>query len=137
MVKELSISTSINIAFKRSIDNTDVGGDHETHISNSDNDEIDGKSSEDLHLLLSGVIDNMTNLNRKSDFVSVLRAIQDGLLDNNIVLYLLLDIGRFYASDCINSMRYDRETMDFWVTFWRLFKGRGINFMGGYKGKGL
>ena len=85
----------------------------------------------------SGVMDKMTNLNKKSDFVLVLRAIQDGLLDNNIALYLLLDIGRFYASDCINSMRYDRETLDFWVTFWRLFKGRGINFMMGNKGEGL
>ena len=62
-------------------------------------------------------MDKMTNINR----------------NNNItLLYLLLDIGRFYASDCINSMRYDRETTYFWTTFWGLFKGRGINFMRGH-----
>ena len=78
-------------------------------------------------------MDKMTNINRKSDLVSVHRAIQAGFLDNNItLLYLLLDIGRFYASDCINSMRYDRETTYFWATFWGLFKGRGINFMRGH-----
>ena len=66
----------------------------------------------------------------------MLWAIQDGLLDENIPLYLLLNIVNGYASVCINSMHYNRETMDIWVTFSNLFKGRGIYFMRGYKGVG-
>ena len=64
-----------------------------------------------------------------ADLVSAPMAIQDWTLDETITLYLLLDIVRAYAISCTNSMRYNREALDFWVTFWRLSKVRGIYFM--------
>ena len=59
----------------------------------------------------------------------MLRAIKDGILDGNITSYLLLNIVRVYASGCNNSTHYNLDTMDFWVTFWGLFKVMGICFM--------
>jgi len=34
-------------------------------------------------------------------------------------------------------MRYNEKTLQFWVTFKHLFKGKGLSFFRGYKGQGL
>ena len=67
------------------------------------------------NLLFSGAMDKMTNINRKSDFISVLKTIQDGLLwiIRQKTHHIISATGH-YASGC---MRCNRETMDFRVTF--------------------
>ena len=72
--------------------------------------------------------DNGDHSQTYADLASVLRAIKDGILDGSIPLYLLLNIVRVYAS-CCNNTHYNLDTMDFWVTFWGLFKVMGICFM--------
>ena len=59
------------------------------------------------------------------------------MLQNNIAFYLMLNIDRVYSFDSISSMRHDQESMDFWITFSKMFKGKGIDFLRGYNGKGL
>ena len=34
-------------------------------------------------------------------------------------------------------MRYSHQSLTFWCTVYKLFKGKGINFFRGYKGEGL
>ena len=79
----------------------------------------------------------MTEINRLEDFPGLLKAIGEGILQNDIAFYLMLDIGRFYSLESISSMRYEQESMDFWIIFSKIFKGKGTHFLPGYKGKGL
>ena len=66
-----------------------------------------------------------------------MNAVASGYLDDNIAFHLALDVGNFYASDCVNSMRYNENSIQFWLTVSKLFKGRGTNFFRGFKGEGL
>ena len=49
----------------------------------------------------------------------------------------MLDIGRFYSLDLISYMPYKHESMDFWITFSNISKGKGISFLHTYKRKGV
>ena len=49
----------------------------------------------------------------------------------------MLDIDRFYSLDLISYMPYEQESMDFWITFSKISKGKGISFLHAYKGKGV
>ena len=62
---------------------------------------------------------------------------RERILTENITLHLLLDIGNFYSKDSINAVRYSNETLEFWLTVQKLFKGKGVNFFRGFKAQGL
>lgn len=103
----------------------------------SESDDMATKYSE-LYELIPHVIDRLLAIGRLDDFVAVLRALNRGHLEQNIALHLLLDVGKFYSQDGgISQMRYSQDTMDFWATVSKLFKGRGINFFRGFKGQGI
>lgn len=91
----------------------------------------------ELHRLLKDVTRILTEKGRYQDFVSVLKGIVDNTLTDNIALHLLLDVGNFYSNDSIHSIRYSEETLAFWLTVKKLFKGKGINFFRGFKAQGL
>ena len=76
-------------------------------------------------------------LNRRSDFINLLRAIQSGHLMNSIALHIMLDAGRFYGLKDIRQMRYVDESLNIWLTVKKLFKNKGINFFRGYMADGL
>lgn len=50
---------------------------------------------------------------------------------NNIAFELFLDVVRWYTSE----MHYSQQTKMFWKLGYRLFGGRFIHFMGGFKGE--
>ena len=77
----------------------------------------------------------MVALDRQQDFVDLVKAISQGQLRDNIALLLILDIERFYGAQHINRMCYDQKTLNFWLTFQKLFKTIGVNSMRGYKGE--
>ena len=58
-------------------------------------------------------------------------------LHDDIAFQLFLNAGQLYGSQSIAQMIYNRSSMDFGITFQKLFKGRVIDFMHGYKGQGL
>ena len=93
--------------------------------------------NEEAYRVLPDVINKLNEMDRLDDFISVLKHIATGHLDTNIAFHLLLDVGRFYGCNVISDLRYDKITMEYWVTHWRLLKGKGINFHRGSKGEGL
>jgi hypothetical protein len=56
-----------------------------------------------------------------------MKCIRERILTENIAFHLLLDIGNFYSKDSINAVRYSNETLEFWLTVQKLFKGKGVN----------
>ena len=54
--------------------------------------------------LLLAVLDRVTEINRLEDFPGLLKANGEGILQNDIAFYFMLDIGRFYSLESI-SMR--------------------------------
>ena len=72
----------------------------------------------------------MHSIGRRSDFISPMSAIAEGYLTDNIALHLLLDVRAFYSLECISNMRYSKESQMFWATVQKLFKGKGITFLG-------
>ena len=76
-------------------------------------------------------------LNRRSDFINLLRAIQSGHLMNSIALHIMLDAGRFYGLKDIRQMRYVDDSLNIWLTVKKLFKNKGINYFRGYMADGL
>ena len=91
----------------------------------------------DIYQLLSGVISQLQDMERLGDFKALLHAIQAGHLRDDIAFHLLLDVGKFYDQSCIKRMRYDQQTIEFWLTVSKLFKGRGKHFFRSYKGESI
>ena len=89
-----------------------------------------------LYGLIPGVLERICEMNRLDDFISLLQAICDGKLQNNIALHLLLVIGQFYSLTDIRQMKYSNDSINFWLTLKKIFKGRGVNFFQGYKLQG-
>jgi hypothetical protein len=54
-------------------------------------------------------------------------------MTDNIAFQLLMDVGNFYSKDTVKNTRYTDQTLAFWVTVKKLFKGKGINFVRGFK----
>jgi hypothetical protein len=44
-------------------------------------------------------LESLHEMNRYDDFVSVLKCICDGIMTDNIVFQLLMDVGNFYSKD--------------------------------------
>ena len=60
---------------------------------------------ENYELFIS-VMEQMAEIERKADFLSILRSLVDGRLNiDNIARHLLLDIGQFHIHYKVNSMR--------------------------------
>ena len=62
--------------------------------------------------------------------------INRAILSEYIQLNLILDVGQFYRQSTISNMRYREESIAFWATVQKLFKGKRINFFRGYNGEG-
>ena len=76
-------------------------------------------------------------MQRYGDFVTFTKCIRERILTEKIAFHLLLDIGNFYSKDSINAVRYSNETLEFWLTVQKLFKGKGVDFFRGFKAQGL
>ena len=105
---------------------------HQTHDSNSTQ-----TSDNAIYASMPQVISKLRAIGRDENFLSLLTAIAEGHLDENIALHLILDVGAFYGKHCINNIRFSEESLSFWVTVSKLFKGKGLNFFRGYKGECL
>ena len=82
--------------------------------------------------LLPAVLDRVTEINWLGNF--------QGLMQKHTAKQYcfpsMLDIGRFHSLDLISYMPYKRESMDFWIIFSKISKGKGISFLHAYTGKG-
>ena len=132
----INIETS-RITFKRKHDDLNQNNPLDGHL----NDKIHHKATQtdnaDMYSLLSDGLESFHEMNRYDDFVSVLKCICEGIMTDNIGFQLLMDVGNFYSKDTVKNTRYTDQTLAFWVTVKKLFKGKGINFFRGFKGQGL
>ena len=81
---------SLTISFKRILPS------ESSKISNEMQDKSVLTDDANIYQLIPHVIDVLKDIGRISDFISVLQAIKNGYLNDNIAFHLLLDIGDFY-----------------------------------------
>ena len=89
----------------------------------------------DIYRVLNNVMEYMKNIDRLKYFYSLLAAIVDGYLDDNIALHLTLDKRHLYLLTSIKCMRYNETNLTFWATVQKVFKGKCVNFYRGHKGE--
>ncbi|CAC5378055.1 unnamed protein product [Mytilus coruscus] len=89
-----------------------------------------------IYQVLPNVIDTLEEMGRLEDFVSLLHCIFNKTITESTALNLILDVGQFYRQSTISNMRYNEESIAFWVTVKKIIQGKGINFFRGYKGEG-
>ena len=71
----------------------------------------------------------MRSIWRADDFKSVLDAIGNGKLIDNIVLNLLQDVGKLpRQGTSVKNMRYSKTSLDFGTMVEKLFKGKAVSF---------
>jgi hypothetical protein len=90
-----------------------------------------------MYSLLSDELESLHKMNRYDDFVSVLKCIFEGIMTDNIAFQLLMDVGNFDSKDTVKNTRDTDQTLTFWITVKKLFKGKDINFFRGFKRQGL
>lgn len=118
------------ISFKRTVK-------YSSNTEDTDQSKESQTLNAEVYNLIPDVIDELTRIGKLPDFFSMLKAISNGVISNNIAFHLLLDVANFYSQPTIYSTRYSPESLSFWITVKKLFKGKGINFFRGYKGEGL
>ena len=124
------------ISFKRKY--TDVKNQSCASSTTSDKStQTSNKADDEISKLHKKVKQILKEKGRYEDYISVLKCIADNTLTDNIALHLLLDVGNFYSKKSISCLRYSEETLAFWVTVKKLFKGKGINFFRGFKAQGI
>ena len=56
--------------------------------------------------LIPSVVEVLRNMDRADDFISVLDSLSKGVIEHNIALHLLLDVGKFLRQNTVTTMRY-------------------------------
>lgn len=88
----------------------------------------------EMTMLLPKVIETLKLCGRHTEWVNFMRLVSKGEFPlDNIAYQLFLDVVKFYSSSNIHSMRYTKDVKDFWALGYKLFRGKFIRFMGGYK----
>ena len=52
---------------------------------------------------------------------------------NNIALLLFMDVVRWYSLENTSNMEYSEQGITFWRVMYRLFHGKALRFMGGFR----
>ena len=65
---------------------------------------------------------------RGGDLSAVLEGLANGTLSiENIAVQTFLDIGRMIKVENLKQIRYERLTLNFWTTVYKMFRGRAIH----------
>ena len=91
------------------------------------------QTDSDLYALVTEALETLQDVGRGSDFISLLKCINEHMLQDNIAFHLVLDVAHFLTLNNVSQMRYNKTSIMFWVIVQKLFKGKGINFFRGYK----
>ena len=92
---------------------------------------------DEMTRLLPSVYNELQSREHHLLWVQFLRMVSKGEFPmDNIAYQLFLDVIKFHANKNIHSMRYTTEVKEFWALGYKLFRGKFIRFMGGYKASG-
>ncbi len=82
-------------------------------------------------------LDKAENDGWKEEFYDLVSCIADGkVTKDNICFLLLLDLVKFYKSKSTTLVKYSEPVKLFWRIGWKLFKGKFLKFMSGFKNHG-
>ncbi|KAK7507914.1 hypothetical protein BaRGS_00000879 [Batillaria attramentaria] len=91
----------------------------------------------DIVALLPSVITALKEIGKMETYVKFHQLVCQGKLPlSNIAFLLFCDIVEWYSLTDTHEMRYSTEIKQFWRTGFRLFKGRFLRFMSGWKNQG-
>lgn len=94
----------------------------------------DTSIAEETFGLLSKVVQELTKWGFETDILQFFRLVSESRFPmQNISFLLWLEVIRWYQQGTSTTMRYMNQTKLFWKLGWRLFGGRFIRFMGGFK----
>ena len=102
---------------------------YSTNIDNHDDDIL-----EEMSKLLPTVVHELSKVDKIDELLNFMRLVKSGNFPlENIAFKLFLDIVRWFSVDNSSLMRYNKSTKDFWRLGYRLFHGRFLRFMSGFK----
>ena len=88
----------------------------------------------ELKALLPTVVEKLCKEGFDDALISFIKqTASDAFPLNNIAFLLWVDVVRWFNCSSTTLMRYSEDTKKFWKVGWRIFRGRFINFMSGYK----
>lgn len=91
-------------------------------------------SMEDIQNLIPAVLKNLAEVGCDETFVEFLNQVNNGEFPlQNISFLLWMEVVKWFSCDNTCRMRYSNATKTFWKLGYRVFGGRFIHFMGGYK----
>ena len=108
-----------------------------TEIENLSKEDIPKEGNQNLQELidlLPTVIENLSKEGFDDAIVSFVKQVASGKFPlNNIAFMLWVDVVRWFDCSSTTLMRYSEDTKKFWKLGYRIFGGRFVNFMSGYK----
>ena len=104
-------------------------------INDISNDE--GSIENEMADMLPSVLNEFSKHGLETDLLSFFQLVSENRFPfSNIAFLLWLEIVRWYRQGTSTTMRYMDQTKMFWKLGWRLFGGKFIRYMGGFKNEG-
>lgn len=93
---------------------------------------------ESLKSIIPSVVDNLAKENRLDlTILSFFQQVSDKNFPlDNIAFLLWTEVVKWFKCETTTTMRYSSQTKMFWKLGWRIFGGKFVNFMGGFKSHG-
>ena len=124
------------VTCKRPLDTSISDSNKSSNVENNQNSD-DSQVDDYYYNFFHQCIKQMELINRKEDFLSLIKTVASGDLNYNVGWHFSLDLGRFHGLSDIRKMEFENLTLDFWVAFKQVNKTKGLNFSRGYKGEGM
>lgn len=89
---------------------------------------------QEMNAILPDVLQTLEESGTKESFLDFCRLVHSNKFPLDNIAYLLwIEVLKWYTMANTSSMRYSDQTKKFWKLGWRVFGGKFINFMSGYK----
>ena len=89
---------------------------------------------QEMNDILPNVLKTLEESGTKKSFLDFCRLVHSNNFPLDNIAYLLwVEVLKWYTMENTSSMRYSDQTKKFWKLGWRVFGGKFINFMSGYK----
>ena len=109
-----------------------------THMTTANDLETSYESIEnEMTNMLPNVLDELSEYGLETDLLVFFQLVCENRFPfSNIAFQLWIEIVRCYRQNSSTAMRYMDKTKMFWKLGWRIFGGKFICFMGGFKNEG-
>ena len=106
-------------------------------LSTNDSNCEEKSIENEMENMLPNVLNEFSKHGLESDLLTFFQLVCENRFPfSNIAFQLWLEIVRWYRQDTSTTMRYMDQTKMFWKLGWRIFGGKFIRYMGGFKNEG-